>query len=182
MQGLSPRSFGDGEPLKMTCHKSKMCNHFNWDVSDLKPDQDYVNGQCPVCRRPLRGIQGKAGCEALHRPLPIYWPGFEETPVTPASTWGTTLTKILDLLHSYGDCWELETIIEECQLFMLLLDWKSPPGEPGDDSDMVEDAPGLPASALEETFSESGRSRSSRATWRSVITNKSWNSIRSWKP
>ena len=168
--------FGDGDPLNMTCHKSKMCNHFNWDVSDLRPDHS-------VCRRPLRGIQGKAECKALHRPLPIYWPGFEETPVIPASTWGTTFVKIIDLLHAYGDCWDLETpVIEEGQLFMPFFEWKPPPGETGDDSAMVEEAPGLPAFALEETRSESGMSRSSRATWRSVITNQSWNSIRSWKP
>ena len=82
--------FGDHDPLKMTCHKSGMCRHLNWDVSVLLPDQEYVNGQCPECRRPSRGIMGKKGCEDLHRPLAIYWQGFESTPVTPASPWGTT--------------------------------------------------------------------------------------------
>ena len=174
--------FGNGEPMKMMCHKSKTCKHYDWDVSELKPDHDYVNGQCPVCRRPLRGIQGKAECTTLHRPLQLYEPD-NATPVTPEGVWGCTFVNIIDLLHAYGDCLDLASPkILEGKLFMPFFEWTPPTGEVIDDSNMVDEAPELSALALEEAKSESGLSRSSRASWRSVITQQSWKSITSWRP
>ena len=62
-------------------HRLRMCKHYNWNVAELKPDQEYVNGQCPTCKRPLRGIQGKNECADLHRLLELYGPD-RVTPVT----------------------------------------------------------------------------------------------------
>ena len=128
---------------------------------------------------------GKKGCEDLHRPLAIYWQGFESTPVTPASTWGTTLLKAVYLLHANGDAWDLECpIITEGNLFMSIRrtdgsEWQPPYDEKDGDTNMVQELPNSPAYALDEAMSDSGMSRSS---WRSVITNVSHMSWGSWKP
>ena len=86
--------FGDGlHPTKMMSHRLGMCKHYDWDATELKPDQ---------------GIQRKIECADLHRPLELYGPD-RVTPVTAEGLWGCTFLKTIDLLHSFGDCLDLAT-------------------------------------------------------------------------
>ena len=108
-----------------------------------------ANAQC--AEDFYEGSKAWQNAKRLHRPLKIYWPGYEDTPVTPESTWGSIFVKVIDLLHAYGDCWDLATpVINEGQLFMPFFDWTPPPGETGDDPNMRVETPVLPAFALEE--------------------------------
>ena len=130
-------------PLRMNCHKLGLCVHYNLDATVLKPDQDYVNGQCQSCRRPLRGIQGKAECADQHRPLELYEP-YKITPVTTEGHWGCTFLKGIDLLHSFGDCLDLDRpSVVDGKLFMQFHDWMLPIYDESEEPQMVDDNPAL---------------------------------------
>ena len=61
-------------------------------------------------------------------------------------------------------------------------EWKPPTGEELDDSHMVDENPEPSALAMQDDMrSESGVSRSSRASWKSVVTQQSWKSMTSWR-
>ena len=147
-------------------HKLGMCAHYNWDANELKPDQDYVNGQRPTCKRPLQGIQGKAECADLHRPLELYGPD-KVTPVR-QGTGAALFLKSIDLLHSFGDCLDLaRPLVVDGKIFMQFHDWMPPTYDESEDPHMVDETPDLSTFAFhDDTRSESGFSRSSRASWK----------------
>ena len=102
------------------------------------------------------------------------------TPATAAGHWGCTFLKSIDLLHSFGDCLDLDSpLVVDGKIFMQFHEWMPPTYDESVDPQMVDETPALSTFPVHDNArSESGFSRSS---WRSVATQQSWRSAASWK-